>query len=91
MPQVSVTLESPDTYAIEVSETGGTSRHIVTATAAHLAELGVDAPPERVLIESFQFLLEREPKEAILNRFELPIIGHYFPEDPAEIRRRLAS
>ena len=44
-----------------------------------------------MLIESFEFLPEREPKEAILSRFELPVIGHYFPEYPAEIRRRLAS
>ncbi len=91
MPHVTVTLESPDTYAVEVSESDGTSRHIVTATSAHLAQLGIDDPLERVVKESFEFLLEREPKEAILGRFELPVIGQYFPEYPAEIRRRLES
>ena len=91
MSQVTVTLDSPDTYVVEVSEVDGTSRHIVTATPAHLAGLGIDAPPERVVMESFGFLLEREPKEAILDRFELPVIGHYFPEYAAEIRRRLGS
>ena len=91
MAQVTVTLESADTYAVEVSDASGTSRHVVTATPTQLAELGIDAAPERVLRESFEFLLEREPKESILGRFELPVIGHYFPEYRAEIRRRLAS
>ena len=35
-------------------------------------------------------LLEREPKESILARFDLPVIERYFPEYPHEIRRRLA-
>jgi hypothetical protein len=38
---------------------------------------------------SFRFLLEREPREAILRRFELPLIGHFFAEYEAEIGRRL--
>lgn len=29
---------------------------------------------------SFRFLLDREPKEAILRKFDLPVISHYFPE-----------
>ena len=38
---------------------------------------------------SFEFLLEREPKELILRQFALPAIGRYFPDYPAEIRKRL--
>ena len=34
---------------------------------------------------SFVFLLEREPKEAILTRFELPVIEQYFPNYAALI------
>lgn len=91
MATVTVTHHTGDDYVVEVADSGGTSRHTATATAGHLAELGLDAAPERVLEESFLFLLEREPKEAILARFELPVIGRYFPEYPAEIRRRLGS
>jgi len=40
--------------------------------------------------ESFRFLLERESVGAILQRFELPVIGQYFPEYSQEIRRRLS-
>ncbi|MDH3517878.1 MAG: hypothetical protein OEM66_03035 [Acidimicrobiia bacterium] len=89
MALVTVTRQAPGIYAVDVSESDGTSRHTVTATRAHLAELGLDAPPERVIEESFHFLLEREPKEAILARFDLPVIGRYFPEYPEEIRHRL--
>jgi hypothetical protein len=35
-----------------------------------------------------EFLLEHEPKEAILSRFELPVIEHYFPDYPAALRSR---
>ena len=38
---------------------------------------------------AFEFLLEREPKEFILSRFDLPVIGRYFPEFEREIKRRL--
>ena len=38
---------------------------------------------------SFEFLLEREPKESILARFDLSVIARYFPEYDREIARRL--
>ncbi len=37
-------------------------------------------PPEELLQKSFQFLLEREPKESILKKFDLSVIQRYFPE-----------
>ncbi|MFQ6117921.1 MAG: hypothetical protein ACE5LQ_06610, partial [Candidatus Bipolaricaulia bacterium] len=47
--------------------------------------------PERLVEQSFRFLLEREPKEAILKRFDLTVISRYFPEYEEEIARRLGS
>ena len=44
-------------------------------------------PPEDLVRRSFVFLLAREPKESILGRFDLPLIGRYFPEYEREIRR----
>lgn len=35
---------------------------------------------EELIRRSFDFLLEREPKEAILRTFELQVISRYFPE-----------
>jgi hypothetical protein len=78
------------TYTIEVrSDT--TTRHHVTAPPAYLQELGVAAyPPEHVIHEAFQFLLEREPNTSILATFELRVIERYFPEFRAEIAPRMS-
>ena len=35
---------------------------------------------EEMIKKSFEFLLEREPKESILPRFNLKVIKNYFPE-----------
>ena len=40
---------------------------------------------------AFDFLLTREPRESILRRFDLPVIGRYFPEWEAEVARRLPA
>ena len=41
---------------------------------------------EELIKKSFEFLLEREPKESILSRFNLRIINQYFSEFEEEIR-----
>jgi hypothetical protein len=41
---------------------------------------------EELIKKSFEFLLEREPKESILSRFNLRVISKYFPEFEEEIR-----
>ena len=38
---------------------------------------------------AFRFLLEREPPESILSRFDLTVIERYFPNYRGEIARRL--
>ncbi len=47
---------------------------------------GGKIPKEELIKKSFEFLLEREPKESILSRFNLRIINQYFPEFEEEIR-----
>ena len=61
----------------------------MTARDEDLRRYGGEVVPEQLLTESFRFLLEREPKESILRRFDLPAIERYFPEYPREIRKRL--
>jgi hypothetical protein len=46
---------------------------------------------ERLVRETFAFLLEREPRTSILARFDLPVVERYFPEYPVEMRRRLGT
>ena len=77
-----------DEYRVRVEDETGSSEHRVTATREQLERLGGAESPEALLEESFRFLLEREPRTAILSRFELPVISSYFPEYEKEIRRR---
>lgn len=78
-----------EVYQVTVSEGGSTSRHKVTVPQADLERLGGGASAERLLEASFEFLLEREPKESILPSFEISVIGKYFPEYSREIGKRI--
>lgn len=66
---------------------GRPTEHEVAVSHADLARLAPGAAHPADLVErSFAFLLRREPKESILRRFELPVIGRYFPEYETTIR-----
>ncbi|MCJ7709967.1 MAG: hypothetical protein MUQ32_03970 [Chloroflexi bacterium] len=59
----------------------------MAVAAADLARLAPGATtPVDLVRRSFAFLLAREPKESILRRFDLLLIGRYFPEFEREIR-----
>lgn len=45
--------------------------------------------PEEFIEKSFEFLLEKEPKDSILRQFDIIQINDYFPEYEKEIRIRL--
>lgn len=74
-------------------EDESTSRHEVTLSRADHQRLtnGGQVGPERLVRESFAYLLEREGKESILARFDLPVISRYFPEYESAILERLEA
>ena len=76
-------------YRVSVTEGGGQSTHLVTVRPEYHEKLtgGTDSPEELVR-RSFEFLLEREPKESILRQFDLKVISSYFPEYEQEIGKR---
>jgi hypothetical protein len=81
---------------VRVDEDGDWTAHEVTVPAASAARLlgpadDVAEPDaiERLVRETFAFLLEREPKGSILRHFEIDVVSRYFPEYEREIRRRL--
>jgi hypothetical protein len=77
-------------FRVHVIEAGSKSTHQVTLDPKDYARLaGATAEPEELIRKSFQFLLEREPKESILSRFDLSVIRRYFPEYEHEIKRKL--
>lgn len=90
MADITVSLRGGE-FLVVVDDGRGRSEHRVTAAPDVVADLGGGASAVDLIGQSFEFLLEREPKESILARFDLPVIGRYFPEYPEEIRRRLAG
>ncbi len=90
MAAISVTRMGENSFRVELKEGVSRTVHDVTAADADFKRYGANATAERLIEESFRFLLEREPKESILPSFALPVIERYFPEYPNEIRKRLA-
>lgn len=76
-------------YRVTVEQQGSRSTHEVTVRPDALARYAPGKSAEWLLRASFEFLLEREPKEAILGRFDLPIIERYFPEYRRVIQSRV--
>jgi hypothetical protein len=80
---------------VVLSDARGSSTHDVgvPAPGPFLASLLPDAgfdDTERLVRETFAFLLEREPRSSILASFDLPVVERYFPEYASEMRRRLS-
>lgn len=89
---IQVDPRGPGRFQVTVTEGASRSTHTVSLSPGYYEKLTGKQVTEEVLIErSFQFLLEHESKESILREFDLPLIGHYFPNYESEIRRRLAS
>jgi hypothetical protein len=90
MAAIKVTPVADSTFRVEISEKNSRTLHEVTCTRQDLERYGWDGASSEELIRlSFEFLLEREPKESILQTFALPVIERFFPEYKAEIQRRL--
>jgi hypothetical protein len=82
--------EAPEgwTCRVRVDDGGSTTEHTVTVSGADRARLAPAArDPVDLVRRSFEFLLQREPKESILGTFDLTVIGRYFPDYERSIRR----
>lgn len=73
-------------FKVDVIEGDTQTRHTVELNRDLYQSLtdGKIGPQELVQC-SFEFLLEREPKESILSSFNISIISRYFPEYGREI------
>lgn len=82
----------PLEFEVVVREGTGESVHRVSMTREMLQRLTAGKhAPERCVKAAFRFLLDREPKEAILGRFDVAVISRYFPEFERELPRYLAE
>ena len=90
--RIEVETQDATHFRVRVIEGGSESVHQVTLDPKDYAKLaGATVGPDELLRKSFQFLLEREPEESILSRFDLSVISSYFPEYEREIKRRLSK
>ena len=79
-----------------MAEATGSSKHEVEVRdPARFLPAGPAQPDtadvERLVRETFAFLLEREPRTSILATFDLDVVGRYFPDFPTVIRARLVE
>ncbi len=76
-------------FQVNVHDRGRETRHHVTVPSGFRARYGLESAALQTIVErSFEFLLEREPANAILGRFTLDEISRYFPEYAGEIAQR---
>ena len=80
MSEITITPMEPGHFGVQVSEGDTTTSHRVAVSDATLDQLGLaDADRERVVRESFDFLLEREPATSIMSEFSLADISRFLP------------
>ena len=86
-----IRIERIDDETFRVTVRGDvTTQHEVNVSASYCEKLtGGRVSPEILIERSFEFLLERESNRSILSRFDLPVIGRYFPEYESTIRQKL--
>ena len=70
---------------------GETRYHVTMARKTYEQLTSGRATPETCIEAVFQFLLDHEPKESILGRFDVTVISRYFPEFERELPRYLSQ
>jgi hypothetical protein len=82
----------PPKFHVVLRDGSGETRHDVTMSAETCILLTAGAhEPERCIEAAFRFLLDREPKESILSKFDVMQIARYFPEFTRELPRYLST
>src|SRR5437763_15062976 len=80
----------PLVFEVMVRVGNGETRHHVTMASDACARLTMGRrTPELCIEAAFQFLLDREPQESILPRFDITVISRYFPDFERELPRYL--
>ena len=89
MATITVQKKGDQTFEVFVKAASATTHTVTLTDAYHQKLTGGKVDAETLIEKSFEFLLEREPNTSILARFDLPVIGRYFPEYQREIGKRL--
>jgi hypothetical protein len=87
---ITVERQGEGNYRVVVVEGASRTTHTVSVEPEYHRKLtGGKLSPEELVRRSFEFLLEREPKDSILGTFSLPVIARYFPEYEGEMKRQV--
>lgn len=85
---IEVKRKNQQEFTVKVEKEGVSKEYDVSLDDEYWQDLtGGKIDKEKLIKKSFEFLLEREPKESILPRFNLRIINQYFPEFKEEIKK----
>jgi hypothetical protein len=88
--KIEVEKRGPEEFHVRVIEGKSETSHLVTVKSTDFERIAAGKiEPAELVRRSFEFLLENEPKESILARFDLSIIRRYFPDFEREMKRRL--
>ena len=75
-------------FHVSIRDDDSSTEHEVTLSASDYDRLGTKyGTAEDFVRACFEFLLDREPKESILPRFDVSVISRYFPEFESTIQR----
>jgi len=85
---ITVEILDEQTFKVTVTEKS-TTVHTVSVEPSYYRKLtGGRVSVVELVEKSFEFLLKRESNTQILSRFDLPVIGHYFPEYEENIKKK---
>lgn len=88
MADITVASTGPRQFAVTIEGSG--TEHHVTVPEGLIEDLSLPEDDlEKVVRESFEFLLEREPASSIMREFSLDVIPTYFSEYEEELPKRL--
>ena len=78
-------------FNVVLTEKDSRTEHHVTMSQAEYNQIIKDkkCEPQDLIKKSFEFLLENESKESIMNQFGIMVIAQYFPNYIKEIYSRL--
>ena len=83
--------DDPLAFAVTVRDAASETHHHVTLARADARRLAERHLPEQCIEAAFRFLLDHEPKEAILQHFDISVIARYFPQFERELPAYLAQ
>lgn len=72
-----------------IEDSGLSSVYNVSMDKDFILRVGAHYQPEKVVQKSFEFLLEKEPKERILQEFDISVISHSYPDFLTSLQQKM--